>query len=110
MFTTGRLTVANMHKHEVLMMRMTGSVVVFLGYFHLQGARSAGSFFVATVILSSLVIQPLGTLVLFLLGLRLQICLVGALVPVGLVVARRLALRLLTDEPNSTPQAGEQHC
>ena len=73
-FTFGTLSASDMGERELTMMQMTGSAVVFIGHFFVQGGRSNTVHFVATTTFNRLFIDPVAMLLLWAMGLHWQLC------------------------------------
>lgn len=77
-YTLGTQTLEDMSDGDISMFRLCGAGLVFSGYLSAQGSRCNSVHTVSTFLFGHLVLQPLGSLALWALGARPQMCMFQA--------------------------------
>ena len=120
LLTLGALSVdsfevdASGHPTEMRMLQFTGFLVFLIGYLYMQGARENTLHFVAASALNRTVFVPLLMVLLAILGARLPLCILFALLDPGLTLLTWLSLRgqcpraLCCTEPEAATEEEEE--
>lgn len=74
LYTIGTQTLEDMSDGDISMFRLCGAGLVFSGYLYAQGSRCNSVHIVSTFLFGHLVLQPLGSLALWALGARPEMC------------------------------------